>query len=319
MRKQGFISYIHEEEQLAEYIKSWCNQAFLGQLDLFVSSLDMQPGGWLAQLRRSLRRSSFVFPLLSQCSMGRPWINFESGSAFMASGVELIPLCHKDITPSDLANPYSAVQAYDLREPTSVMALIQYLSGELDLDVPRVDVNTFSREIIRLDSILYRFFHSFEELKDAAELRDSLMNVDSPIEIPINDIDLWDELELRVRVHNNRVVELSGYTRDAMGFNVHNIEVPEGCQYLLVKVENVENAISHDQDKLLKVVLDRQNVKARIDGHGHFDDSQFTVKGDGFFVFELPLSVKNTGKIKSASFVFWRIELQRLLMRFYLA
>lgn len=319
MRKQGFISHIHEESGIAEYIKNWCNNIFLGQLDLFVSSLDMRPGSWLEHVRHSLRSSAFIFPLLSKNSIGRTWINFESGSAFMASGVQLIPLCHKDLSPSDLTDPYRYFQSYDLRNSNDIKALVQYLSQELALNMPRIDSKEFAQEIIRLDKGLYRLFASFGELKSSEELREALAEIESPTEIPIYEIEIWDELELRVQLHGNRVIEASGYTRDATGFNIYNIDVPKGSTYLLIQFENTENAISHDLDKLLKLVIDRQNIKSYLKGSIHYDDRQFTVKGDGFFVFELPFSVKHVGKIQSINFVFWRIELQRLLVRLYLA
>ena len=319
MKKRGFISHIHEEAQVAEYIKNWCNDVFLGQLDLFVSSLDMRPGHWLEHIRHSLGASSFVFPLLSRTSMDRTWINFESGSAFMAGEVQLIPICHKDLAPSGLIDPYRYFQSYDLRDSNSVIALVQNLSQELDLNAPHIDAAAFCREIVRLNKVLYRFFRSFEELKSVEELREALADVESPIEIPIEEIEVWDELELRVQLYDNRVIEASGYTTDAMGFNVHNIEVPKGCNYLLVQFENTEKVVSRDLDKLVKLIISRQTAKSFIRGHAHHDDSQYTVKGDGFFAFELPFSVKHSGRIRSMELVFWRIELRGLLMRFYLA
>lgn len=318
MEKRGFISHINEESQVAEYIKSWCNRTFQGQLDLFVSSLDMGPGSWLDQIRSSVRASSFVFPLLSRISMGMPWINFESGAAFMADEVQLIPVCHKDLVPSGLVDPYSSFQAYDLRRSDSVLALVRHLSHELDLDAPQVDTEGFSHEILRLDKILHRFFSNFEGLRSTDELREDLAHVENPREVRIDGIEIWDELELRARIHNNRVVEANGYTRDSMGFDVQGIEVPKGCKYLLVEFENTDNAISRDQDKLVKIVINRQTVKAFVAGQVHYNDSQFTIKGDGFFAFQLPSAAKYTGKV-DVGFAFWRIEFQGLLIRLYLA
>lgn len=318
MKKRGFVSHINEESQVAEHMKVWCNRIFREQLDLFVSSLDMGPGGWLEQIRESLRASSFVFPLLSKSSIGMPWINFESGSAFMAHEVQLIPICHKDLTPAELVDPYSSFQAYDLRRPDSVTSLVRYLAQELNLDVPQADAEEFSQEIMRLDNVLYRCFRTFDELRSQGELREILADVQNPAEIQIGEIEIWDELELRARIYNNRVIEASGYTREAMGFNVYDIDVPEASKFLLMEFENSENSTSHDLDKFVKLNINRYNVKSSIKGQIHYQDSQFTVKGDGFFAFSLPSSVKYTGKM-NLSMAFWRIELQGLLMKFYLA
>jgi len=319
MRKKAFLSHIHEESKIAKYIKNWFRDAFLGQLDIFVSSRDIEVGNWLEQIRNSLRNSSFVFPLLSRKSVGRTWVNFESGSVFMADEAQLIPLCHKDLTPSDLTLPYSLFQAYDLKKPDSVTSLVQCLARELDLDMPKIDAEAFCDEITRLDKILYKFFRSLEELKSSEELQEAFANVEDLIEVPIQEIEIWDELELRARIHNDRIIEASGYTRDAMGFNIYNIKVPKRCNYLVVELENTDNAISHDLDKMLKLLINRQNVRSSITEHVHYHDSQFIVKGDGLFVFELPSIVKHVGKIDSMNFTFWRIELQGLLMRLYLA
>jgi len=319
MKKRGFISHIHEESEIAEYIKNWFNKAFLGQLTLFVSSLDMKPGNWLDQIRASLRNSAFVFPLFSKRSLDKPWINFESGSAFMAEGVQLIPLCHKDCTPSDLTSPYSFFQAYDLRKSDNVVRLVVFLAGELGLDVPEIDANAFCQEISRLDKVLYHFFGSLEELLSYEDMKKAGVQFQTPTEVPISGIEIWDELELRARVRDNRLIEASGYTREAMGFNIYDVPVPKGYSFLIVEFENTENAISHDLDKLLKLNINRQNVKSFLQEHRHYNDNQFTVKGDGFFAFELPPVVRQTGRIESMNITFWKIELQGLLMRLYLA
>lgn len=319
MKKEGFISHIHEESQVAEYISQWLKSAFLGQLDLFVSSMDLVPGNWLTQIQNSLKRSAFVFPLLSKESMKRPWINFESGSAFMSENTEIIPLCHMDLSPSGLIVPYSYFQAYDLRNPKSVYLLIGYLANELKLDTPNIDPTEFCEEINRLDKVLYKFFPSFADLKLAEELLNKLDDVDAPLEISINEVESWNELDLRYKIHNQRTIEASGYTRQTMGFNIYNVEVPKGRKFLLVEFENTANSTSHDLDKLLKLNINRDTVNSYVKGHIHYNDDQFTLKGDGFFAYELPPTVKEQGKIEILTFAFWKIELHNLLMRLYVA
>jgi hypothetical protein len=319
MRKQGFISHIHEESVVAQYVKNWFGGIFLGQLELFVSSIDATPGNWLEQVRRSLQRSYYVLPLLSQRSATRPWINFESGSAFIADHVELIPLLHKDLSHSNLEYPYSSFQAYDLRIPDNVLALVQFFARDLELTTPSVDAAALASEIRRLDKELYQFHRSLDELKQIDAVREALADVDDLIELPIREIEIWDELELRARIYDEKVVEASGYTRDSMGFNVYDIPLPESARYLVLGIEQSENSVSHDTDKFIKLAIDRQIVITDLDGHAHYDDSQFTVKGDGLFMFEIPYSARHERKISLLNIAFWRIELQNALIRLYAA
>ena len=116
MKARGFISHIHEEAPVSGTDQAAIKPAVFGlPLDLFVSSIDIQAGGWLTQVRDAVRASSYVFPLLSLDSMERPWINFETGCAFMSDELEIVPFCHKDLDVGDLRPPFSFFQAYDLR------------------------------------------------------------------------------------------------------------------------------------------------------------------------------------------------------------
>lgn len=314
MKKKAFISFVHEESNVAEYIKEWFKKIFLGQLDVFVSSLDISSGNWLEQIRNELNNASFVFPLLSSTSKDRPWINFESGCAFIKEGVKLIPLCHRGLNFSDLVPPYSYFQSYNLTESRSMEKLVCDLSSKIDLDMPDVDYDEFCKQIIELDRGLCKFIPTFDELKKI------IPNIrKNPIEVPVSKIESWEELDLRYKIHNEHIIELIGYSEDAMGLNIYNIELPEKYNYLIVKFENTNNSKSNDLDKLLKLIINGQNVKSYIEGHIHYNDTQFIYKSDGLFVYELPTIVKHKNKIDKIVFTFWRIKLQGLLMQLYLA
>src|SRR3954466_12056486 len=105
MTTTGFISHIGEEAAVASYVKSSLAALFPASLEVFVSSTDMDPGVWLSAIREVIGRSGLVFPLLSVTSMERPWVNFETGCAFMCPDAKIIPLCHKDLRPADLKAP----------------------------------------------------------------------------------------------------------------------------------------------------------------------------------------------------------------------
>jgi hypothetical protein len=91
-----FISHIHEERELALALKTFLITTVYVQLnlvtmrrelDIFVSS---EPGGispgedWLTRLKQELTSAKVVIPLLTQHSLNRYWVNFETGAAWLA-------------------------------------------------------------------------------------------------------------------------------------------------------------------------------------------------------------------------------------------
>jgi hypothetical protein len=319
MRQQGFVSHIHEEAKVARYFKDWSRQVFLGQLALFVSSFDMAPGGWLEQIKQSLRDSTFAFPLLSRAAVDRPWINFESGGAFISENVQLIPLCHRDLRIADLGAPYSHLQAYDLRDPASVQNLVDSLAQRLELDQPTVDVNAFCDHVARLDAELDSLFSTFEELCAAPQVAAVLESTEpQPIILVPDQIEVWDDLELRTRLLNDQFIEVSGYTQDAMGFNVRRIPVPENVRCLAIEIKESANSVAHNYGQFLKVTINQRPLENLVPAHTHHLDAQFTIRGDGIFAYKLPPSVRSAGEVSTLTLTFWKMELRELLVRFYL-
>lgn len=318
MQKTGFISHISEESSIAEYIKSFLEEIFLGQLSLFVSSTDLRAGNWLSQIEDVLRQSSFVFPLLSQTSISRPWINFESGCAFIKKDVTLIPLCHGNLTPSKIPFPFASFQAYDLNDENSVAKLIRFLAEALDLNVPRINLVNFCSNVVSLSRVVDPFILDINDLRLIQEFQGYRWINENPEPIDIEAIEIWDELELRARTSSDsKVLEISGFSKDSMGLNVKGVLVPEGANYLLLEVKNSTNSESKDFDKLLKVIFDRQVVTSVIRDHRHPIDVDYVFKADGFFVYEIPPINRYNKSVNSLQLCFWKIALQGLIIKFY--
>ena len=107
-----FISHIHEDAEIALAIKKFLMEMlrmsftlmrirgifprtgsaqsilqFHKPLDIFVSSDPERilPGeDWLAQMKLALESAIIVIPLLTRQSLTRPWVNFETGAAWLA-------------------------------------------------------------------------------------------------------------------------------------------------------------------------------------------------------------------------------------------
>src|SRR4029450_1118575 len=116
---RAFISHVSEEAAVAGRLKTALGQDFLGFLGVFVSSdAESIAAGeeWLRSIESALAESAILVVLCSPAAIGRPWINFEAGAAWMR-GIPLVPVCHAGLTPGDLPMPLSLRQGVLLEEP----------------------------------------------------------------------------------------------------------------------------------------------------------------------------------------------------------
>jgi len=133
-----FMSHIHEEEAVAQFLKSRIEETFLGQVDIFVASdaKSIEPGhDWFEKIMEGIRAAKVLLILTSGESAPRPWINFEAGAGWMG-GKRVIPLCHRGMVPPALPEALRRLQAVDMTEPAKVADLLSLLAREADLNVP---------------------------------------------------------------------------------------------------------------------------------------------------------------------------------------
>ena len=77
-----FISHITEESPIAIVLQRYIQESFENKLNVFVSSDRKSITGgeeWWQHIRSSLKQARIVLLLLSDESVGRPWINYEAG------------------------------------------------------------------------------------------------------------------------------------------------------------------------------------------------------------------------------------------------
>jgi hypothetical protein len=111
-----FISFIHEEQQVAEAVQGLLRDMLpTGSVFLSSDRWQMFAGEvWLDRIRGELLSAKVVVLLLSRCSVTRPWVNFEAGAAWWLKAV--VPACYGGLTKGSLPKPYSGIQALDLRD-----------------------------------------------------------------------------------------------------------------------------------------------------------------------------------------------------------
>jgi hypothetical protein len=149
-----FLSHIHEERELAGYIKAAIEEEFAGFVDVFVSSDGISiPAGsnFLRRIENGLVNCIGAIYLISPKSINRNWINFELGAVWIRNVISLrnnekeipaLPMCHSGIEPSSLPSPINNLNAVLANEPAGVMFALQSLQaavggrGTLKADIP---------------------------------------------------------------------------------------------------------------------------------------------------------------------------------------
>jgi len=106
-----FITHINEHDELALAIKMFLEASIEPSqpLNVFVSS---EPGrilpgeDWLQRLKQELNSAKVVIPLLTKSSLKRPWVNLETGAAWITDKKILPIWCEEQFFKGNLPKPY---------------------------------------------------------------------------------------------------------------------------------------------------------------------------------------------------------------------
>ena len=148
-----FVSHISQEAALAEVLQKNIRRDFLGLIEVFVSSdgASIDAGeNWLQSVRDALKEAQAVVVLCSKESIGRPWVNFEAGGAWL-SGVPIIPVCHTDLRPDDVPLPLKLLQAVEAGQPAGIKRLYARLSKIIGSDEPEVEHEEITAAVRRCE------------------------------------------------------------------------------------------------------------------------------------------------------------------------
>lgn len=124
-----FISHATADADIAGALQGWIRSTFVGSVSVFVSSdaRSITPGDdWRAVIEDALRSADIALVICTEASLGRPWLGFEAGAAWMA-GARVVPLCYHGIRVDSLPMPFSSRQGLDLGEEENVNALLSLL------------------------------------------------------------------------------------------------------------------------------------------------------------------------------------------------
>jgi TIR domain len=113
-----FISFIHEDERVADAVKTLLHQKLTLDSAVFLASdkWAIYAGqDWLQRIKEELDSAKVLVLLLNTKSIVRPWVNFEAGAAWLANKA-IIPACFGGLQKDALPKPYSNLQALSLED-----------------------------------------------------------------------------------------------------------------------------------------------------------------------------------------------------------
>jgi hypothetical protein len=149
-----FISHISEEKELALILKRHLAADFGGRVRVFVSS-DMESimtgDDWLESVKRALDAASLELILCSRVSIGRAWVNFEAGAAWLKK-IPIVPVCHSSYPACDLPIPFSLLQAAEVGQESGLRLIYFRIATTLKVDVPEVDFGRITKEVQEFES-----------------------------------------------------------------------------------------------------------------------------------------------------------------------
>jgi hypothetical protein len=138
-----FLSHIAEEQVEANKAKAYLEQVYKDQIDVFLASswTSIPPGeDWFKCIADAITKADIMVVFCSGDSVGRPWVQFETGAGWFAKNTKVIPVCHKGMTPSSLPEPIRRLQAVDINsdnEATQLQKLAQAISRCAGLPEPK--------------------------------------------------------------------------------------------------------------------------------------------------------------------------------------
>ena len=154
-----FISHLADEAEIALALSECLSDEFGERVAPFVSSdlRSIQAGErWLEAMDGALQEAAVMVVLCSHRSVAQPWIQFESGAAWMKK-IPLVPVCHSGLRPSSLPVPFSLLQGVDLRMPESLASLFHTVGNSVGKAPSESGVRSAFEKLEAADNRLQRF------------------------------------------------------------------------------------------------------------------------------------------------------------------
>lgn len=153
-----FLSHASQDKVIANKLKEWIDNSFLGTVEIFVSSNpnDLSIGEeWLNKIREALSEAQIIIVILSNYSIDKNWIYFECGAGWLKR-IPIFPICISDINKSNLPSPLSSFQAMNLNDESFSFDLMNSLSKRLNFNKsPNIDFAKMDEELRTIEYELY--------------------------------------------------------------------------------------------------------------------------------------------------------------------
>jgi TIR domain len=148
-----FLSHIHEDANIANLLEKTIKETLLGAVDVFNTSgrTSLRAGDpWADKILASLRSCVAALIIATPDSVRSPWVNFESGAAWV-SKKRVIPCCAGGMTKGSLPAPLNSLQALELTQAGDLSHLFEQLAKHANLDSPAtVDYDDLARQVAEL-------------------------------------------------------------------------------------------------------------------------------------------------------------------------
>lgn len=165
-KKKIFISHIGEESEIAKKFKedilSYTNRG----VEIFVSSDEESiyaGDDWEDIVKANIKHCDMMLVIISQKSLNRPWISFETGAAWV-KGIKPMPICHGGIDKGLLPKPFSILEAVNADE-VGLIKVFRRISLLRDEEFISVNVDDLVKTIKEFDKRYYEVDEIQEFLK----------------------------------------------------------------------------------------------------------------------------------------------------------
>jgi hypothetical protein len=152
-----FISHIQEEAPVADALKTYLKRCFGQALHVFVSSdYDSIPTGeeWYRAIVGGIIEADVVVVLLSQYSVDRRWINFESGVAVGAK-VRILPLTIRGFSPGEVGLPLSQLHLRAVADQLALEGVVEAIAEATLAELEELDTApAFIAQLAQIEATL---------------------------------------------------------------------------------------------------------------------------------------------------------------------
>src|SRR5438105_5302091 len=131
--RKVFLSHSSDDRLVAEYLRERLIASISGS-EIFLASRpgDIPVGAdWLATIKEELSSCDAYLVLLTSTSVGRPWVQFETGAAWMSQRT-LVTVVAGELEKRDVPMPLSSFQLLSLSLAVEAAEVFRALGGVLD-------------------------------------------------------------------------------------------------------------------------------------------------------------------------------------------